>query len=247
MDKPYKVYMYTSPVGKRYIGITKQTIKNRAQRNGIGYRYCPAFWKAIQKYGWDNFRCVVLFDNLDKEEAEAKEIELIKLYKSNEGQYGYNIENGGNCYGTHSAETRAKISKANKGRTFSPETIEKIRAALIGRPRKDGNQCIKYLLTEESKRKHSEKMAGNQFFKGKHHSEAFKHEKSLQMKAAYSGGRNPRCKRVIVSQGETEKEYFSLREAARQNNISPAHALSLIRNGGDSCGAIWRYKDEKRT
>ena len=91
------IYKYTSPSGKYYIGQTcKPTQAQRAGFQGSGYQYCTAFWRAIQKYGWDNFK----YEELEKvdnvEEANNREIYYIKLYHSNNPQYGYNIYEGGN-------------------------------------------------------------------------------------------------------------------------------------------------------
>lgn len=111
----YKVYKHSFPNGKVYVGITKQKVNERF-KNGRGYERSPLMWKAICKYGWDNIKHDILFENLTKEQAENKEIELIYLYKSNQGKYGYNIQNGGNCVGSVSEETKKKISVANKGK-----------------------------------------------------------------------------------------------------------------------------------
>lgn len=73
----YKVYCHISPNNKVYIGITQQEPKQRWQ-GGKGYKENQYFYRAIQKYGWDNFQHEILFENLTKQEAEKKEIELIK-------------------------------------------------------------------------------------------------------------------------------------------------------------------------
>lgn len=112
----YTVYMHTNTAnGKRYIGITCQRPLQR-WKNGKGYKINICFTNAINKYGWENFKHDILYTNLTKAQAEAKEIELIAKYKSNNRKYGYNIENGGNCVGTHSIETRKKLSKSLKGK-----------------------------------------------------------------------------------------------------------------------------------
>ena len=111
----YKVYKHTSPSGKVYIGMTSMRLKDR-WKSGKGYKTCILLNRAIEKYGWENFEHEVLFENLTKEEAEAKEIELIKLYKSTDPEYGYNIENGGYSHGKHSAETLRKMSENRKGK-----------------------------------------------------------------------------------------------------------------------------------
>ena len=67
--------MYTNKINnKKYIGITKNTLSRRAGKDGIEYRECPKYWNAIQKYGWENFVCEVLEENLTPDEAKEKEI-----------------------------------------------------------------------------------------------------------------------------------------------------------------------------
>lgn len=117
--KEFIVYRHIFPNGKVYIGITCQEPKKR-WRYGCGYRHNQYITNAIRKYGWDNIKHEILFEGLTKEEAEQKEIELIKLYKSNQKEYGYNIENGGNHNGKHSEETKKKISKSNIGKKMPP-------------------------------------------------------------------------------------------------------------------------------
>lgn len=110
----YKVYKHIFPNNKVYIGITCQSL-NRRWDKGRGYHHNTYIRNAIQKYGWSNIKHEILFTNLSKEEAESKEIELIAKYKSNQREFGYNIENGGNCTGTHGEETRRKISRSKLG------------------------------------------------------------------------------------------------------------------------------------
>lgn len=132
-DNSYKVYMHTNKInGKKYIGITKTSVDRRWQ-NGHGYKGCTLFNRAIEKYGWNNFEHDILYDGLSKEEAEQKEIELISKYQSNNKDFGYNLESGGNCAGMHSAETIEKISKALRGRKQPKEVIEKRTKSLKGK------------------------------------------------------------------------------------------------------------------
>ena len=128
-ERVYKVYMHTNLINnKKYIGITKQNLNARF-KNGKGYVECDRFWNAIQKYGWSNFKHEILLCNLTKEQAEMFEIGLIKYYKSNNDNFGYNISAGGGIisddrygyknpmYGKNqSSETRKRISDAQKGR-----------------------------------------------------------------------------------------------------------------------------------
>lgn len=121
----YTVYMHISPNHKRYVGITRQSLIRR-WNNGRGYKDNKYFHRAILKYGWENIKHEILFTNLTKEEAEQKEIEMIAKYKSNQKHFGYNIQNGGNCRGTVSEETKEKIRKANLGKKLSKEMNEKL-------------------------------------------------------------------------------------------------------------------------
>lgn len=86
--------MHTSPSNKRHIGITSQKPERRWRKDGNGYKDHLYFWRAIQKYGWNNFNHDILFDNLTQEEAEQKEVELIAYYNSNNVNYGYNMSVG---------------------------------------------------------------------------------------------------------------------------------------------------------
>ena len=81
---------------KKLIGITcKKNIKQRYGKNGEGYKECPYFYNAIQKYGWNNIKHEILFTNLSEKEAKAKEVELIVFYRSNNSEFGYNLTSGG--------------------------------------------------------------------------------------------------------------------------------------------------------
>ena len=120
----YSVYKHTTPNGKVYIGITKQKPVKR-WLHGEGYSKQSYFYRAILKYGWDNIKHEVLFTELTREQAESKEVELIAYYKSNQRQYGYNIDRGGRVK-RMSDETKEKIRKANLGKHHSKETCAKL-------------------------------------------------------------------------------------------------------------------------
>ena len=168
MDE-YMVYKHIAPNGKMYIGITTRTIQQRANYNGSGYMGCPAFWKAIQKYGWSNIKHEILFTGLTKVQAEQKEIELIASLKTNNPKYGYNIDNGGMVVGSHSEATLKKMSQnikgKTKGRVQSEEEREKHRQAFLKNNPQKGKP-----LTEEQKRKLSEAKKGK--FAGDKHPKA---------------------------------------------------------------------------
>lgn len=107
-ERCYKIYIHINKTnGKKYIGQTKQSLDQRF-RHGKGYKNSPKFYGAIEKYGWDGFEHILLFDKLTLEEANKKEEELIKEYKTTNDLYGYNIAYGGDNHDI-SEETINKI------------------------------------------------------------------------------------------------------------------------------------------
>lgn len=123
-ERNYKVYKLTSPSNKVYIGITNKKDPNKRWKNGKGYLLLtkegnyrqPYIARAILKYGWENLKREILFENLTKEEAKLKEIELISFYDSTNKDKGYNIQSGsGGSLGVSPNEsTRKKLSVSVK-------------------------------------------------------------------------------------------------------------------------------------
>lgn len=116
MANSHCVYKHTSPSGKVYIGVTAVKPEKR-WNHGHGYEYNSHFWRAIVKYGWDNFLHEILHRNLSMEEAYSLEKEYIAHYRSTDPRYGYNITDGG-CGGmcgiVDSDETRKRKSESAK-------------------------------------------------------------------------------------------------------------------------------------
>jgi len=149
----FVVYKHTCPNGKVYIGISsnyKRRWTPSAYKNNIRW------FRAINKYGWENITHEILFENLTKDEACKKEIELIAEYKSTNPKFGYNVNLGGNIpyvYGKHlSEEAKQKLSKANRGRKMPPEAVEKNRQAHLGKKLSDEH---KQKISEAHKGKHT--------------------------------------------------------------------------------------------
>lgn len=111
----YKVYKHTFPNGKVYIGVTRQKLWKRWY-SGKGYHNNALMLEAVAEYGWSNVQHEVLYSGLTKEEALAKEKDLISFYKSDQMEYGYNICHGEFRNGIkHTDATKMKISESRKG------------------------------------------------------------------------------------------------------------------------------------
>lgn len=137
----YQVYIHTNKTnGKVYIGITSSDISKRAGSNGIRYKKNTLFYRAIQKYGWDNFTHETLFSGLSRSEAAKIEQDLIAKYQSNNPAFGYNISSGG--------------ESGNNGCIMSEELRQKRSAIYSG----EGNPCYGKFGSEHPVygRKHTE-------------------------------------------------------------------------------------------
>lgn len=93
-----EVYVYTFPNGKKYVGQTIYNWQIRAGKGGKRYKGCPALYQAIKEFGWDS-KTVQVFSCDNIEQLNIKEKELIKLYSSNDINFGYNLTDGGTYSG----------------------------------------------------------------------------------------------------------------------------------------------------
>ena len=233
MGNNYFLYIHITPSNKVYIGITRQEPKKR-WKYGYGYTQNVAFYNAIKKYGWKNIIHQILFENLSREEAIQKEIELIERYNSTNKKYGYNITKGGD--GTlgqiMSQETRNKISQAKKGHIVTEETRQKIREKVSGEKHHNYNKKLPLEVREKISQAH----------KGMKFSD--EHKKNLSIshkgKTPCNKGKNiseTTRQKIIESRTKkalycinTSKIYNSLAEASKDLNISKTH-ISDVCNG----------------
>ena len=87
----YYVYMHTTPDGKVYVGETKSPIRRWA--NGDGYIDNPAFYKAIQLFGWNNIKHEIIAQYNTQVEAKVCEAIIIHHLNSEDSEIGYNQTN----------------------------------------------------------------------------------------------------------------------------------------------------------
>ena len=108
--------MHLFPNGKIYVGVTGQKPKHRFGNGFHAYGWNKKMVSDIEKYGWANVKHIILFSGLSKEDADKKEIEIIKEAKSHLPNIGYNVSMGGGSTGRLSLEQRKKISMIQMGR-----------------------------------------------------------------------------------------------------------------------------------
>lgn len=230
----YTVYKHTAPNGKVYIGITKQKPEQR-WNYGNGYRRNKHFYSAIAKYGWDNIEHEIVENGLTKQQACDLEIELIAKYDATNPRNGYNNSTGGECgsLGVHPiAETRRKMSEANKGQKQTPQQRDALMNYLIG-----------HEVSAETRRKISEAGKGRTpWNKGKKASEEAKAKNSIA--AIKLGKIPPYIKPTKVVCVETGEVFHQIKDAGEKYGICPANITAVCRHRRERAGGYhWEYAD----
>lgn len=252
----YTVYRHIAPNGKIYVGITSKK-PNKRWNGGLGYLNNEYFHRAILKYGWDNIKHEILFTDLTKEQAERKEIELIAFYKSDQKEYGFNIQHGGSSNGKHAEETKIKIGLANKGRHpwtygnhhsdetkakisefhkgshLSVETKQKISIALKGR--KQDSEVVKQRAESNRGKKRTEEQC-------KRISESLKGRVVVQ--SIETRQKISRTLSIPIICVETGVKYYGTREAERKTHISSGSITNCLKGRTQKAGGFhWQYAD----
>lgn len=112
------IYKITSPSGKVYIGQTRNYKVRLKQYRFINCKTQIWIFNSLRKYGFNSHVFSILHE-LPKDIDQGVIDQYEKLYISSYKEAGIqllNISSGGNGKGRHSIETRAKISRSNKGR-----------------------------------------------------------------------------------------------------------------------------------
>ena len=167
----YSIYLITNLINnKKYIGYTSNKLGHRfndhCKTTKPKYQERSPISFAIEKYGKHNFSCNVILQSNDYEYCRLIETDFIIQYDSltsTQGGHGYNIDKGG------------------RGHKRSPETIEKHRQKIKGRPQ-----------SEEHRAKISVANKGNtngSNNKGKIRTKEQNNANSVQRKKEYQNGR----------------------------------------------------------
>lgn len=201
-NKPSVVYIHRNKINnKAYIGITSKQNLNGRWHNGNGYSYNPHFWRAIQKYGWDGFDHEVFMVCETQEEAERVEKLLIKLFKTNDYRYGYNIADGG----------KGSPLSGEHNPFFGKVPTEAVKASVAKR--------IGVSLTEDHRQYISEGLKGKK--KDKSHIEKYA--------AAQRGVKRGR-KDIPLICIETGIKYNRIKDAADEMNVSASYMSYASKN-----------------
>lgn len=136
------IYKITNKInGKCYIGQTRD-FKNRIRKHIKDSKWDKKshypLYRAINKYGWDNFDIDIIDDCFDLDDMNKKEEFWIKKYNSTISKYGYNVQAGGSNI---SSERLSKVlSKAKSNGTAHDMRVINLTDNIIYR---SGHECIR--------------------------------------------------------------------------------------------------------
>ena len=147
MENGYTVYRHICPNNKMYIGITRKKPEDRFL-NGQGYFDNKKFYKDIKKYGWDNIKHEILFENLSRKLALCIESIYIVFYNTCNEYNGYNSRE----YSSN-GKTTLKESKTRIVVNIDKDKYEKVKEMSAEEGRSVSNY-INYLIDKEIKKSH---------------------------------------------------------------------------------------------
>lgn len=248
----YKVYAHIFPNNKVYVGITSQTLEDR-WKNGKGYsRNQPLMANAINKYGWNNIRHVLLHDNLSKERAENIEEHFIKDLKLFSSDYGYNTTMGGNA-NAPTKKTRMLISQGLREKWKDDSYREKVVRNMKNKKRspeaiKNISKSQKERFKDEEQRRHISEVQ-----KGKKRTEQAKKKTSETLKKFYSVEENRikhkedmmvrnqcHCRSVLCI--ELNRKFKSIRDASAWAGMCHQNLSACLQGKRKTYGGYhWKY------
>lgn len=206
------------------------------------------FYKAINKYGWDNFNKYVIFQTEELENTKEnkeyldkiileKEKYYINFYKSNNSEYGYNLTNGG---------------EGVVGYKPSEDYLEKRK--LIGKIVEqydlNGNLLKEWPTMKMIKEKLNIGVDGireccnnkRESFKGF----IWKFKSKSKIENDISNSYNPNCKSILQYSlnGKFIKEWNSASEIQEKLGLDNHTIRACCRGNYNTCGNyIWLYKE----
>lgn len=189
------------------IGINSKSYKvpyNRANSK----RNRSEFWHYIVNK--TDYNVEIVFDNLTRNEACEKEIELIAFYGRRDLNNGtlVNMTDGGDGLSGHvfSEDHKKKIGEKHKGRIFSEDTRRKMSVSAKSK-----------ILTEDHKQNISKALIGNKYSLG------FKHTEETKKKVSEAGkGRQP-----MLGKNHSEETKIQIAKAMKGRFVSEETKLKM--------------------
>ena len=126
MEKKYLVYLHRNKINNKcYVGKTCQKPKTRWGKDGWHYHEQPYFYRAIKKYGWNNFDHIILEENIPANKIDERECYWAGYYHALAPE-GYSLQVGKYDIKQSSIVLRQTRSEASLKKWQNPEYQEKI-------------------------------------------------------------------------------------------------------------------------
>ena len=242
MKTVYYIYKITNLINNKvYIGqsVSPKIRWSRHKSDARLNKKADHLYRAMRKYGEDNFMFEVIDEVVTLSEADELEVQIISIYNSTNRVFGYNKAPGGQGKRLVSEETRQKLSKAAKGRQsrlgHSPSSETRI---LLSKAQLGNTYRLGFKTSEETKKKLSK------INKGKKASAETKGKMSQSMMGKNKGKCNgmfgvrsqdhPMAKLTFNQAEAIRLEYktkqISMAKLAAKYNVSKRTILNIIHN-----------------
>ena len=247
--KGYTIYCHENRInGKIYIGQTKAEDLTRRWTGGNGYKGCPHFYAAIQKYGWKNFTHSILKTGLTKEEADGYEKVYISFFDANDENHGYNIQEGGHHSSVISEEGRKRLSEFFSGGN-SPAAHPVVLFDLTGRKVAEFacvRDCAKFIgCSQSTLSRHCSQNRGTVVGFICKYKNIVGDISQLPQADIYRPGDRRRQNKAVAQYdmgGHFLRSFVSVKEAALQTGTRSADISSVINGHRQATnGFQWRY------
>jgi len=212
---------------KVYIGQTVKHLKKRIAEHKFGSKNPKNnhFYKAINKYGIENFEWTIEKECFSKEELDNEEIKYIELYDSKNPKKGFNLKSGGS-YGEHSEETKKIISDGKLGD----------KNPMFGKPSWNKNKKLSELHIENLSKSHKGQTPWNKGKKYKTNTSKTDEAKQ-KISKANKGENNGMAKftwEIIRQMRDLYDNGYSRKELSEKFNISIDYLSAVLNN------KVWR-------
>ena len=204
-NRLFYCYKITNTVNSKvYIGITTDIARRLRQHKCDAKKNNNPLYKSIRKYGFDKFNISVIDTKETWADICIVEISIIKKLNAMDRQCGYNLSSGGEgAYGAvRSEETKAKLRAITK-KQMTSEAREHL--SLIAK-KQMSNPLNRELSRQGALKQTNKNLSGLK--------EYYKENPDAYLKNGMKGACKPKA--CIYN----KIKYYSITEAARQNNMS---------------------------
>jgi len=232
------IYLINNKINnKKYVGQTIRSFRDRIREYEKGF--CNSYLQnAFKKYGWDGFEFSIIDTATTLDELNEKEIKYIQQYKSNQKEFGYNIELGGKN-SIPNTETLERMSRSHIGIKQTNVWIDR-RIAKAGT-----DEAKKYGKTKTEEEKEYLSTNSPKYWLGKNRDDDTKKKISETKKLLGLSDKQKEiiCKKVYKIDTYTNKiqTFDSTAHASRVENVNQSTISRWCAKNKINNGILWRF------